>query len=96
MRRGFAYCGRGNARIECQKIKERWRKCLCYTTIYLRTRGGGDTNNDKSKPLNTNNYLSGREGTGKEETGKGELSEHNSSACLALGMCILHNYKNKV
>lgn len=57
---------------------------------------GGNTNNDKSKPLNTNNYLSGREGTGKEETEKGELSEHNSSACLTLEPCILHNYKTKV
>ena len=59
---------------------------------------GQDTNkNDKSKPLNTNNYLSEREGTGKEETWKeGELSEHNSSACLTLEPCILHNYKNKV
>lgn len=59
---------------------------------------GQDTNkNDKSKPLNTNDYLSEREGTGKEETGKeGELSEHNSSACLTLEPCILHNYKNKV
>lgn len=87
---------------ECQaRVPEGKRKVaevfiLCY--CLSKNRAWGNTNkNDTSKPLNTNNYLSGREGTGTEETGKeGELSERNSSACLTLEPCILHNHKNKV